>query len=325
MPSDHPPDASPDHSADSTTRTRAAALSAPVQGALYMTGAALCFAIMNALIRFAAVELHPLQIAFLRNFFALAFMLPWLAGAGAQALRTERLGLHVWRAVFGLLAMLTWFTSVVVLPLGEAVALNFTVPLFATVGAALVLRETVRARRWTATAVGFLGVLIILRPGFAELTPAMGLPIVAALFMACAILTVKSLSATEAPATIVIYMNLFLAPLSLLPALFVWVWPSWPVLGYCAALGGFAALAHIALTRAYAKADASAVVPFDYARLPFVAVIAWFAFGEASDLWTWVGAGVIAASAIYIARREAQVAREREAGRLAGQSPRLSV
>jgi len=304
---------------------RRARLSDPVQGALYMTGAALCFAIMNALIRFAAVELHPLQIAFLRNFFALVFMLPWLAGVGVQALRTERFGLHVWRAVFGLLAMLSWFTSVVILPLGEAVALNFTVPLFATIGAALVLHETVRARRWTATAVGFLGVLIILRPGFAELTPAMGLPIIAAVFMACAIMTVKSLSATESPATIVLYMNLFLAPLSLLPALFVWVWPSWAVLGYCTALGAVAALAHIALTRAYAKADASAVVPFDYARLPFVAVIAYIAFGETSDLWTWIGAGVIAASAIYIARREALVARERDAARVAGQSPRLSV
>jgi len=296
-----------------------------MQGALYMTGAALCFAIMNALIRFAAVELHPLQIAFLRNFFALAFMLPWLASVGLQALRTERLGLHLWRAFFGLLAMLTWFTSVAVLPLGEAVALNFTVPLFATVGAALVLRETVRARRWTATAVGFLGVLVVLRPGFAESTPAMGLPIVAAVFMACAIMTVKSLSRTENPATIVLYMNLFLAPLSLLPALFVWVWPSWAVLGYSAALGGIAALAHMALTRAYAKADASAVVPFDYARLPFVAVIAYFAFGETSDLWTWVGAGIIAASSIYIARREAQVARVRDAARLAGQAPRVGV
>jgi len=319
-------DESPENASPGTAREpRAAALSDPVQGALYMTGAALCFAIMNALIRFAAVELHPLQIAFLRNFFALAFMLPWLASVGLQALRTERFGLHLWRAFFGLLAMLTWFTSVAVLPLGEAVALNFTVPLFATVGAALVLRETVRARRWTATAVGFLGVLVVLRPGFAELTPAMGLPIVAAVFMACAIMTVKSLSRTENPATIVLYMNLFLAPLSLLPALFVWVWPSWAVLGYSTALGGIAALAHMALTRAYAKADASAVVPFDYARLPFVAVIAYFAFGETSDLWTWVGAGIIAASSIYIARREAQVARVRDAARLAGQAPRVGV
>jgi len=300
-------------------------LSDPVQGALYMTAAALCFAVMNVLVRVAGAELHPLQIAFLRNVFALAFMLPWLASVGFQALRTERLGLHLWRAFFGLLAMLTWFTSVVILPLGEAVALNFTVPLFATVGAALVLRETVRTRRWTATAVGFLGVLIILRPGFAQLTPAMGLPIVAAVFMACAIMTVKSLSRTENPATVVLYMNLFLAPLSLVPALFVWSWPSWPVLGTCVALGGCATLAHIALTRAYAKADASAVVPFDYARLPFVAVIAYFVFGETSDLWTWVGAGIIAASSVYIARREVQVARVREAARLAGQAPRLRV
>ncbi len=299
---------------------RLKAIPAPVQGALYMTAAAFCFSVMNALIRFAAVELEPAQIAFFRNLFALLIMMPWLARTGLGTLRTKRLGLHLWRGLFGLLAMLTWFTSIAILPLAEAVALNFTVPLFATVGAAVFLSEIVRARRWSATAIGFLGVLIILRPGFAELTPAMALPVLAAVFMAVSTLLVKSLSRTENPATIVLYMNLFLTPLSLVLALFVWRWPSWEVLGYLAVIGVMATVAHLALTRAYAKADASAVVPFDYARLPFVAVIAFFLFGEVPDVWTWVGAGVIAVSAIYIAHREARVARERTASRAAGES-----
>lgn len=287
-----------------------------------MTAAALCFSFMNVFIRLVAVELNPLEIAFFRNLFALMFMLPWLAHVGLKSLKTERLGMHVWRGVIGMAAMSCWFTAVTIMPLAEAVALNFTVPLFATIGAAIFLREVVRARRWTATIFGFLGILIILRPGFVEITPVAALPIIAAFFMAISVLLVKSLSRTEGVAAIVVYMGLMLTPLSLVPALFVWQWPSWTALGLMVILGLLATLAHLALTRAYTKADASAIMPFDYARLPFIAIIAFFLFDETPDIWTWVGAAVIVVSAIYIARREAQVARERASARPASQSPR---
>ena len=293
---------------------RLRAIPAPIQGALYMTAAAFFFSIMNVFVRLATEEMAALQVAFFHNFFAQLFWLPWLARAGLEPQRTKRFKLHFLRSMFALATMVTWFSALALLPLSEAVALNFTVPLFATAGAALVLGEVVRARRWTATVVGFLGTLIILRPGFAEVTPAMALPVLAALCMACATLTVKSLSRTERASTVVLYMTLILTPLSLIPALFVWRWPDLETLGYLVGLGGSGALAHLLLTVAYAKADASAVIPFDYARLPFVAAIAFVLFGEVPDLWTWLGAAVIAASAIYIARREAQVAKQGAAG-----------
>jgi drug/metabolite transporter (DMT)-like permease len=289
-----------------------------------MTAAAFFFSIMNVAIRIAAVELDPLEIAFFRNLFALAFMLPWLARTGLGGLRTARLGTHFWRAAMGMMAMVCWFYSVALLPLAEAVALNFTVPLFATAGAALFLGEIVRARRWSATLVGFLGTLVILRPGFAEASPLMALPVVAAAFMATSTLIVKSLARHDSPATIVLYMNLILTPLSLVPAIFVWRWPSGTTLALLVLIGLLAALAHISLTRAYTKADASAVVPFDYARLPFVAAMAFIVFGQVPDLWTWIGAAIIAGSAIYIARREALVARERPASGAAGEAPKAS-
>ncbi|MEM7224798.1 MAG: DMT family transporter [Pseudomonadota bacterium] len=295
---------------DKDTGARRAPLSAPLQGALYMIVAAFCFSVMNIAIRYAAETLDPLQIAFFRNVFAFAFMLPWLYRAGFAGLHTERLGAHAVRAVIGMMAMVMWFYSVTLLPLAEAVALNFTVPLFATIGAALILKEVVRARRWSATLVGFAGVLIILRPGFAEVTPVTALPVIAALFMAASSLLVKSLARTESPAAIVMYMNLFLTPMSLVPALFVWRWPGAFELSLGILIGGLAAFAHICLTRAFAKADASAVLPFDYARLPFVALLAFFFFGQGVDIWTWVGAAVIAGSAIYIAHRETKMARE---------------
>lgn len=291
-----------------------------------MTAAAFLFSIMNYLVRLAGQQLNPVEVAFFRNLFALLFMLPWLLRVGRSGLATQRLGGHVWRALFGMGAMFCWFYSVTLIPMAEAVSLNFTVPLFATAGAALVLGEVVRARRWTATAVGFLGVLVILRPGFTEITWVTGLPILAAAFMAGAVLCVKSLSETESPNTIVLYMNLLLTPLSLVPALFVWRWPSMTILLCVALLGLLAAAAHMSLTRAYAAADASAVLPLDYMRLPFVAAIAFLAFGEVPDLWTWVGAGIIAGSTLYIAHREMRVARAEGAAlrnRAAAQTPHV--
>ncbi len=300
-------------SVSSTLMSCRVKLSAPLQGALYMTAAAFFFSIMNYLVRLAAQELEPIEVAFFRNLFALLFMLPWLLRVGRSGLATKRLTGHVWRALLGMGAMACWFYSVTLLPLAEAVALNFTVPLFATAGAALILGEVVRARRWTATVVGFLGVMVILRPGFTEITWVTGLPILAAAFMAASTLLVKSLSETESPNTIVFYMNLILTPLSLIPALFVWQWPSMTTLFYMALLGLLAAVAQIALTRAYSVADASAVLPLDYTRLPFIAVIAFLAFGEVPDLWTWVGAGIIAASTLYIAHREMRISRTEDA------------
>ncbi|WP_037256824.1 DMT family transporter [Rhodovibrio salinarum] len=274
-----------------------------------MTAAAFGFSCMNALIRAGSLELAPAQIVFFRNVFALAFMLPWLVRVGRAGLTTQRLGMHALRSVIGLTAMTCWFYSVSLLPLAQAVSLNYTVPLFATVGAALVLGETVRARRWTATVLGFLGVLVIVRPGVQEFSAAMALPILAAMFMATAALLIKSLSNTENPNAMVFYMNLLLTPLSLIPAAFVWVWPSWEVLGLMALVGGLATISHLLLTRAYAKADASAVIPFHYMQLPFVALIAFVAFGEVPALWTLLGAAVIAGAAIYITHREARVAK----------------
>ena len=239
-----------------------------------------------------------------------------------MAARTDRMGLHVFRAVVGMLAMFIWFTAVTLVPLAEAVALNFTLPLFATAGAALFLRETVGLRRWGATACGFLGMLIILRPGFNEITYATWLPVIAAFFMAVSVLTVKRLSATESPATVVLYMNLFMTPLSLPPALLVWNWPSLQAFLACVALGLLAMIAHLALTRSYAKADASAVMPFDYMRLPFIALFAYALYGETADGWTWLGAGVIALSTFYIARREAYLARRAKANPTAAHAAR---
>jgi drug/metabolite transporter (DMT)-like permease len=279
---------------------------AAIAAILWMVGAAFFFSILSAIIRHLTGELHPLQIAFFRNLFGLSFMLPWLFRSGLGSLRTGRFGLYLWRTIIGLMSMFTWFWALALLPFAEAVALSFTTPLFATMGAALVLKERVRLRRWSATLLGFFGVLVILRPGAAEaLNIGAILVIVSCALSGATTLMVKDLLRTESSNAVVTYMVLLMTPISLVPALFVWSWPepwTWAIL---IAMGLIATIGHICITHSYKLAEASAVLPYDYTRMIFAAAIGYLWFAEVPDLWTWVGAGIIAASAIYIAHREA--------------------
>ncbi len=280
------------------------------RGAIFMFASAAGFAVMMAIVRYASRELHPFELAFFRNLFGAVFMLPWIVRVGRESLTTGRLGMHALRSLIGLAAMLTFFTALSLLPLAEVTALTFTTPLFTTIGAALILRETVKARRWTATLVGLIGALIILRPGVEALRPEAFVALAAAALMACAFLTVKSLARTEHPNTIVLLMGLLMTPMSLVPALFVWKAPDPHVWAWLVGMGLAATVGQVFLTRAFAAADASAVLPFDFSRLVFVAILGYLFFGERPDVWTWIGAGVIVASSAYIAHREAALGRQ---------------
>ena len=280
---------------------------APVVGALWMCAAACCFALMVNLVRHLTQSLDPLQVVFFRSAFGLLAMLPWLIGRGPLVLRTRRLGLHLLRAAIGIVAMVCWFTSLALLPLAEATALSFTAPMFTTLLAVLLLGEALRARRWSAIALGFLGALIILRPGFEALQPAALLAIATALVWAGSTILVKVMARTESAGAIVTYLALFSTPLSFAAAWFVWQTPTLGELGWAALLGLAGSAGHLCMTRALASAEASAVVPFDYLRLPVVALIAYFAFGEVPDRWVWLGGALIALSGLYIAQREAKL------------------
>lgn len=297
--------------AETTGASRPAATSDPVRGSVLMICACAGFAGMIGIIRHVAdsAGLHGFEIAFFRNLFGLIFMLPWVLRTGLKGLRTHRHGLYALRGVLSIVTMLCWFWAVTVMPMAEAVALSFTTPIFATVLAAVVLHEVVRTRRWTATAVGFIGAMVILRPGSGAIHPAALVVLLSALTMASAIITMKVLARTEPANAIVTYMVLYLTPLSLGPALLVWQTPDWQTVAWLVALGGLASISHMFVTRAFAAADASAIMPVDFARLPFVATIGFLAFGEVPDVWTWIGAAIVFGSSVYIARREARMAR----------------
>lgn len=298
-------------------RARWQAVPAPLRGAAWMTIAAAAFAGMNTLIRALTIDLPVLEVVFLRSIGGFAFMVPWLIGTGFRGLRTSHHGLFFSRSVLAYVSMVLSFWAFALLPVAEATALSFTAPLFATISAILILGERVRLRRWSATIIGFLGAMIVVRPGLE--TFALGHIVVLA---SSAIggfngVVVKQLTRTESTNTIVTYTTLWILPMALVPAMFVWVWPSAEAWGLIVLLGLLGTIGHQCFTRAFAIAEASLMAPFDFAKLPLAALLAWLAFGEIPDRYMWVGAAVIAAATAYIARREAQLARERDAARLA--------
>jgi drug/metabolite transporter (DMT)-like permease len=264
---------------------------------------------MNVLIRVAAQAMHPFEVAFFRCFFGLVLLLPWIVKSGPALLRSRNAGFYLLRASVGLVSMATWFYGITVVPLTTATAVNFTAPLFATLGAALILHEDVRLRRWSAIVLGFVGVLVIMRPGSERLDANLLILLLSAATAAMNNITVKFLARREPPSRIVAFFMIYLTPMSLIPALFVWRWPDPSTFGALIGLGCLGTVAHIAVARALAAADASACAPFEFPRLPFAALVGFLWFGEVTDLWTWAGAAIIAGSSVYVAHREAKLAR----------------
>ena len=207
--------------------------------------------------------------------------------------------------------MWLWFFAVAYIPIDEQTALSFLAPIFTTIGALLFLGEIVRLRRITAIIISLLGALIIVRPGFTEFNLGHGLALTSALAMGVTMLLIKSLTARDSALTIVFFSNLLMAPLALIPALYVWTWPEVELWLWLLGFGPCAAIGHFALARAYGLADASFVSAIDYARLPFAALIGWIVFAELSDIWTWIGASIIFGATVYIARRELILARQK--------------
>ncbi len=246
------------------------------------------------------------QTVFLRLVFAIVAFAPLLSVRGFEMLRTDHLKLYVLRVFIGLFGMTTWFAALSYITVGELTAIGFLAPIFGTIGAVFILRELVGWRRWTATFVGFLGAVIILRPGTNEIDIGIWLAIAAAFGMAMSSILIKTLTGKDDPDKVVLIALSMQAPVALIPALFVWQPISLDLWAVFILMGLFGMLGHITLTRAFRAADASVVMSLEFARLPFAVLYGFVLFGELIDVWTWIGAGVIFAAAMYTARRERQ-------------------
>src|SRR5215469_8568587 len=200
-------------------------LAPTTRAALWILLSGICAVMMNVLIRVAAQSMHPFEVAFFRCLFGLVLVLPWIVKRGPALLRSRNAGFYLLRAAIGLVSMATWFYGITVVPLATATAVAFTGPLFATLAAVLVLHEDVRLRRWSAVVLGFLGVLVIMRPGNERVDANLLILLLSAATGAMNNITVKFLARTERPSTIVAFFMIYLTPLSLIPALFVWQTP----------------------------------------------------------------------------------------------------
>lgn len=289
-------------------------VAAMTRATFWLALAALSFVGLATCVRMLSDTMNTLEVAFLRSLVAMLFFLPVLAGPrGRQSLKTSRFRLMSVRAILNYLAMLGYFYAIAFIPIADAIAIQFVIPLFALVCAALFLGETVGSRRWGATAVGFVGALIVVRPGIIEVgVPTLSV-LVSAMLYAVTWTLLKVLTRTESSTVIVFQMNLVMVIVAAIPAALVWVTPTWADLPVILLLGFCGSAAHFCQARGFSAVDASVAAPFDFLRLPMAAVVGFVLFGELSDVWTWVGAVIIFAATTYISHRETVLERQRRA------------
>ena len=281
-----------------------------VRAGIFILVAGGFFVVMMALARrLSADGLHMLIVVFWRAAFGVAFMGPWLARRRLVAMRTNKLPGHAARTLVSYGGLLCSFYAATMIPLADITAISFTRPIIASILAILLLAEAARARRWFATMVGFCGALIIIRPGFAEVNPGVGLVLISVVLGSFGAILAKYLVRTDPPDAVAAYMMIILTPLALAPALFVWTWPTSEQFAWLVLLGALGTVSQRALTRAYHAADASVVQSLDFMRLPVAALIGFVLFSELPDIWIWLGGAIIVGSSVYIARVESQAER----------------
>lgn len=282
-----------------------------------MLVATVSFASMHALVRHITQELHFFEVAFFRNFFGVVALLPLFLRYGFAPLRTNRLGLLTLRGVINIGAMFAFFYALSVTSLATVSALSFSAPIFVTILAIFFLGEVVRARRWAAIVIGFAGAMVIIRPGIIEVDFGMLAVLLSSALWAVALIVIKILGRTESSLTITVYMGVIMAPLSLVPALFYWEWPSLEQLAWLAGVGIMGSVAQLTMTESLRLGETSEVMPLDFLKLIWAAAIGYLAFGEFPDLFTWIGGLMIFASATYIAIRESKQRRRAAQAELA--------
>ena len=288
-----------------------------MRAALLMFGSAMAFGLMAVAIRLATAYVPTQEVAFFRNSFGLLALLPVLLRPGHASLRTRQLPRYLLRSAIGLASMLCGFWAIGHLPLSQAISLSYSTPLFVTIAAVLWLGEKVRFRRWAAVISGFIGVLVIVRPGSHGFELGSLVAVLAAVLSALVAIQIKQLTRVDGPDTVVFYTYVFWVPLSLIPALFVWVWPTGIAWLWLLATGVMGTIGQLLWTRALKLGEVSALTPISFTQLPLVVVMGWLLFGEVLDLWTLLGALIILAANAYIAHREAVLARSTESERKA--------
>ena len=261
-------------------------------------------ALMVTGVKFLSDDLHPFVIAFFRCFFGMIIFMPFLVKNYNEIVKTRNIKFHFLRSFINSVSMLTWFTAIGLMPLEKATALGFTTPLFATVLAVILLKEIIKIHRSLAVIIGFLGVLIIIRPGYISIDLGVYLMIAASISWAFVLIIIKQLTENDSSLTIIFYMLLITTPITFILAIPFWEMPSFKELFifFLMALAGL--ISHLCLIKSLKIADTTLVMPFQYLKLIWASVIGYMIFFEKPDLWTWVGGTIVFVAVIYITYRE---------------------
>ncbi len=277
----------------------------PVRGALWMTGASIMIAGSASCVRHLSGSFSPFELVFLRCALGTLFLLPWIFRMASRGtLRTTRLPLYTLRTALSYTGMVCAFYGLGNMPIGDVYALLFLVPLITIVLAVVMLKERAGAAAWLACGVGFIGALVILRPGIIDVSLAATAVLVTAVTYAGTNICIKTISRTDTPVQITIYGNILALPIAFVPCLFVWRTPDWGDVPWIVALCVFQTLAGLFHARSIQAADARVVQPFNFLRLPVSVIIAYYLFAELPSHWTWLGATLIFASSYYVLYRE---------------------
>ena len=274
------------------------------QVALLAIGATFFGSFMGACVKLLSDDLHPVIICFYRCLMGLIIITPFIIKNNFQALQTDNMRLQILRALINIISMICWFTAIGMMHLEKATALGFTTPLFTTVLAVIVLGEVIRFHRTAALLLGFIGILIIIRPGYMPFEFGTILMLIASFSFSFVLIFVKKLSATDSSLTIIFYHLLYMTPAFFILSLFYWQSISFNQLVIFSLMGSSGLLSHWCLAQAFKMSDTTFVMPLQFTKLIWASFIGLFIFAEQPDIWTWVGGVIIFISVVYITYRE---------------------
>lgn len=283
-----------------------------------MVGALFSFLSMAIAGRELSSELNTFQILFFRSAIGLGIIALVLFRVGWHNVKTRHLGLHIVRNTAHYVGQFGWFFAISVIPLAQVFAIEFTIPIWTAALAPFLLSERLTPMRGLVIAIGFAGILIILRPGLVPLELGAASALIAAMGYALSHTLTKRITRTDTPLAVIFYMTVIQLPMGAVPSLMDWTTPSLAMWPWLAVVGATALSAHYCMARAFAHADAMVVVPMDFLRLPMVALLGLVMYGEPLDPWVLAGAGVIF-TAIFI-----NISTERRAQRLNERGPTVS-
>ena len=279
----------------------------PLTGIFWMLVTGFCFIMVTALVKTMGPRMPPAEAAFLRYALGLVFLLPALSALRAAHLTRRQWPLFATRGVCHAVGVSLWFFAMVRIPIAEVTAMNYLAPIYVTIGAALFLGERLAVRRIVAVVMGLVGAVIILRPGFREVSTGHLAMLVAAVVFAASYLTAKIMADEVKPAVVVgmlsIFVTLGLAPLAALD----WIAPTGRELAFLAAVACFATAGHYTMTLAFAAAPVTVTQPVTFLQLVWATLLGALMFAEPVDIWVVIGGFVILSSVTFITWREAML------------------